>query len=199
MKSMGFETPASTSALGQCRELHRYICRQPVLLKVDGLELAANELWIQLTRVATCPIEDTLRPTLIALERMRKLLEARHAKHPINAINTLRAHLMAIDAYIETVPLAPASASLPWVRADDLSKSGLLFRLLQRKPLAPSVIRPRQAVLINIPVQNSVVQIPTKVTVSVPKQKPKRATKRALSMIGFHPASSSASSNAMTA
>jgi hypothetical protein len=138
-------TPASCAALSHCRALHRYLCHNALLYGYQSLkpvswgplELAAKDLWVELLRAVNCPIEDTLTPTLRALDRLRHLLEARHAEKPISDIKSVRVHLDAVEAFIGEVPLAPASCPLPWVMASELPTSGLLFRLLQRKPMVP--------------------------------------------------------------
>ncbi len=138
-------TPASFAALSHCRALHRYLCHNALLFGYqylkpaswEPMELAAKDLWVELLRAVDCPIEDALTPSLRALDRLRQLLEARHAEKPISDIRSIRVHLDAVEAFIEAVPLAPAKSPLPWVIVSELPTSGILFRLLQRSPMVP--------------------------------------------------------------
>jgi hypothetical protein len=134
-----FDSPASSNALNHCRALHHYLYRQPGCANLGAEEESAKDLWVDLARACACPVEDTLVLALRKLDALREMIETSHVRRPLMDVSELRRHMDTIEGFIDEVPLAPASTKVPPCAAHDLPTSGLLFRLLQRRPLVPSV------------------------------------------------------------
>jgi len=93
-----------------------------------------ERLVAHLRRVLQCANIDTLTGPFLQLQRLRTQVERLHGASPVAGILKVRKAIDGIEAFLETVLLSDPRREPPPCALLDLPNSGLLHRILDRKP-----------------------------------------------------------------
>lgn len=100
-------------------------------------------IWMrQLVRMVGCPDLDALAAALAGLDRLALAVERAHAAKALAGIKRIRAAFGTVEAYIDTVPLAPLGQQPVPDEVLDLPREGVLANVLRRRCLSGSAAAP---------------------------------------------------------
>jgi hypothetical protein len=118
--------------------LHAYLQTLNHSIGTAAIPLPAGDsierLVAHLRRVLQCANIDTLTGPFLQLERLRVRVERLHEATPVAGILKVRKAIDGIESFLETVPLSAPRREPPPCALLDLPNSGLLHRILDRKP-----------------------------------------------------------------